>query len=137
MLSKSSKWELGFVHYIVKFTIYWTISSSNFEDLLSILHLIKWIIWYSEQKGSNGLVHYIEVWVCYTYWNEYTRGGLFFAQQKLEPGRGGCHSFMNQSVWGAQIPVTFWAFLPQGNRFGTNQDSHPLPKRRYIRLKWR
>ena len=51
----------------------------------------------------------------------------FFAQQKLEPGRG--MPFIYEPIsWGAQIPVTFWAFLPQGNRFGTNQDSHPLPK---------
>ena len=28
-----------------------------------MLHLIYWIIRYSEQKGSDRLVHYIEVWV--------------------------------------------------------------------------
>ena len=50
----------------------------------------------------------------------------FFAQQKLEPGRG--MPFIYEPISWAQIPVTFWAFLPQGNRFGTNQDSHPLPK---------
>ena len=51
---------------IVNFVIYVvneTQLSSHFEDLLSILHLIEWIIQYSEQKGSDRLVHYIEVWV--------------------------------------------------------------------------
>ena len=35
---------------IVNFAIYWNKPSSHFEDLLSILHLISWIIRYIEQK---------------------------------------------------------------------------------------
>ena len=41
----------------------WRKPSSHFEDLPNILHLIQWIIRYSEQKGFDGIVCYIEVWV--------------------------------------------------------------------------
>ena len=44
---------------IMNFTIQWTKPSSHFKDLLSILRFIQWI----EQKGYDGRVRYIKVWV--------------------------------------------------------------------------